>query len=150
MTTITWPENTKEVIDSIRGVIGREITIHYTSSGVPCPTCTLDSLTGRPYDPFCSTCGGDGIVTSGIDLTVSGHVLWSRVDSHYNSPAGRISTGDCKVTVEYTDNIITIINSADYFLVDDERLYLEDYDLRGVKEINRVALQLKQDPREDR
>jgi hypothetical protein len=147
---IIWPSNTREIIDEIRGTIGRDVTIHYTTSGVPCTTCQLDSLTGKSFDPFCPDCGGTGIVTSGLDTTVSGHVLWNKVNSKYNSPAGNIFTGDCKVTVGYDEEVLTIIESSEYFLVDDVRLYLEDYDLRGVKEINRIAISLRQDPREER
>jgi hypothetical protein len=149
--TIIWPSNTKEIIDKIRGTIGRDITIHYPSSGITCSACATDPFTGNSIDPYCTVCGGDGIVTSGLEITISAHILWNRTNSHYNATAGEIFTGDCKATIDRDiDNIITIIETADYFLVDDEKLYLESYDPRGVQEINRLALQLKQDPREGR
>ncbi len=150
MTTILFPDNTKEIIDTIRGVIGRDITIYYATSGVTCSACDIDTVTGKSLDPFCLVCGGDGVVDEQLDVTVSAHVLWNTVNSLHNTPAGRIFTGDCKATVEYTDDIITIVEASDYFLVDDRKLFLVDYDLRGVKDVNRVAINLKQDPRDGR
>lgn len=147
---ILFPSNTKEITDNIRQVIGREIEIVYTVSSGVCTTCDLDSVTGKSYDPFCPVCSGTGVLFSVESLSVLGHILWGRVDPTYNSPAGRIFTGDCKVTISYDSAILTLLDSVDYFLVDDKKLYLKDYDLRGVKEINRIALNLQQDPRDGR
>lgn len=148
--TIIFPSNTKEIIDEIRGTIGRDVDIYYTLSGVTCSACDIDTVTGRSLDPFCPVCSGEGIVDDTLQVTVSAHVLWNTVNTSQRMPGGRIFTGDCKATVEYTDDIVTIIEASDYFLVDDRKLYLVDYDLRGVKNINRVAINLKQDPRDGR
>ena len=150
MTTILFPENTKEVIDSIRGAIGRDITIFYASSGVTCSACDLDTITGRSLDPFCPVCDGDGNIEVQANVIVPAHVLWNNVNTPYNTATGRIFTGDCKATVEYTVDMVTVIEASDYFLVDDRKLFLVDYDLRGVKDINRIAINLKQDPRDGR
>lgn len=147
---ILFPSNTKTIIDKIRNTIGRDIEVVYLLASGICGECELDSITGKSYDPFCRACDGTGILSSIESLTISGHILWGRVDPVYNSPAGRIFTGDCKVTISYDDDVLTLLDSVDYFLVDDKKLYLKDYDLRGVKEINRIALNLQQDPRDGR
>ena len=147
---ILFPSNTKAIIDKIRNVIGREIELIYLLESGVCGECDLDSVTGKSYDPFCRACSGTGVLTSVEVLPVSGHILWGRVDTTYNSPAGRIFTGDCKVTISYSDDVLTLLDSVEYFLVDDKKLYLKDFDLRGVKEINRIALNLQQDPRDGR
>ena len=148
--TINFPSNTKEIIDSIREVIGRNIEIHYTVSGAACPTCTQDTLTGRSIDPFCVTCGGVGYINTPVTVSALAHVRWTNVGDSYNSPAGEIDTGNCIVTMEYVESLPSIVESSDYFLVDDVKLYYIDYDLRGVKEINRIAVKLQEDPREQR
>jgi len=148
---ITFPSNTAEVINSIRETIGRNIEIHYTSSGEVCPTCTQDTLTGRSFNPFCGTCGGLGYVTTPITLSALAHVRWkNNISDSYNTPAGKIDIGNCVVTLEYDATLPTIIETSDYFLVDDVKLYFTEYDLRGVKDINRIVIILQEDPRDQR
>jgi len=150
MVNIIFPSNTKEIIDEIRDTIGRNVEIHYTSSGVACTTCTQDSLTGRSTDPFCPECGGLGYAETSLMYSGMAHVRWTNVDNSYKAPGGKIDTGNCVVTMEYLDTLPAIIDASDYFLVDDIKLYYIDYDLRGVQEINRIAVNLQQDPREQR
>jgi hypothetical protein len=149
MTSIIFPD-TGDIINSIREVVGREIEIHYTNSGVVCPTCSQDTLTGRSIDPFCITCGGEGYITTPVVASAIAHVRWTNAGNSYNSPAGKIDTGNCIVTLEYDATLPSIIKASDYFLVDDTKLYFIDYDLRGVKEINRIVVKLQEDPREQR
>lgn len=150
MTTIVFPSDTKDIIDAIRDTIGREIEIHYTTSGAVCTTCDIDSVTGRSMNPFCPTCDGRGYLEVPLVYSAQAHVRWTNVGDKYKSPAGEIDTGNCVVTVEYVDGLPIIIDSSDYFLVDDVRLYFMEYDLRGVQEINRIVVNLQQDPREQR
>ena len=95
-------------------------------------------------------CSGAGVLSVTSGTTVSAHVLWGRANSEYKSPAGTIFTGDCKVTVEFSESILSKIKLSSTFLVDDRDLYLIDYDLKGVPDPNRIACYLEQDPREGR
>lgn len=146
---ITFPSNTKEIIDAIRGVIGRTITIYNSYSLGVCPVCSKDSLLDESLDPFCAACGGTGVLSVVSGTTVSAHVLWGKANSEYKSPAGKIFIGDCKVTVAFSEAILAKIEDSSKFEVDDRNLYLLDYDLRGVPDPNRIACYLEQDPREE-
>lgn len=144
---ITWPTNTKEIIDEIRGTIGREIEIFTKEELGQCTSCTLDTKTNKSIDPFCSTCSGTGYIYTISGTTVSAHVNWGYLDRGIFFATGKIRDGDCKATIEYTENNLDLIDRSIKFIVDDKDLYLIEYDLKGVKEINRIACFLKQDPR---
>jgi len=147
---ITFPSDTKEIIDKIRTVIGRNVDIHYTTSGEVCTTCDVDPITGRSFNPFCPVCSGLGYIENYLTYSGLAHVRWTNVGDSYNSPSGDIDTGNCVVTMEYVETLPAIIDTSDYFLVDDIKLYYIEYDLRGVQEINRIAIKLQQSPREQR
>ena len=149
MPIITFPD-TKNLIDSIRGVIGRDITVYNRYDLGPCPACGKDTLFGDSLDPFCVLCSGTGVLSVVSGTTLSGHVLWGKANSEYKSPAGKIFIGDCKVTVEFTEENLQKIEMASKFTVDNKDLYLIDYDLKGVPSPNRITCYLEQDPREGR
>lgn len=147
---ITWPDDYTGIINSIRGAIGRNIIIYNKYDLGPCPICGKDSLLGETLDPFCTTCSGTGVLSVVSGTTILAHVLWGKANSEYKSPAGTIFTGDCKVTVEFSESVLSKIELSSTFLVDDKDLYLIDYDLKGVPEPNRITCYLEQDPREGR
>jgi len=146
--TITFPSNTKSIIDQIRGVIGRNITIFVTVSGIPCPAsdCSLDPVTNLSTNPFCPVCGGNFWISTVSGWTCSGHVRWLSADRPLWVPGGIIEEGDCKVTIAFSDTALQNVKNAKYFNVDDTTLYMKDYRLKGVKEINRIQITLIEDP----
>lgn len=148
--SISWPTNTKEVVDKIRTAIGRDITFMKKYTGERCTACDLDPLTGESEEPFCPTCSGYGYITTLSGTNVLAHVNWTDIDPKEFHPGGRIYTGDCRVSVEYTDENLALVTASDYIIVDSRELYLKDYDLRGVPDINRIVVDLIQDPREKR
>jgi len=143
--TITWPSDTKEVIDAIRGVIGRDITICVPNTPSECSTCSLDPVNNTSTDPFCETCSGSYWLMSYDEVTVSGHVRWHPFDDPHPMTGGIVFEGDCTVTIEYTDTNLTSAKAADYFLVDDKRMVLWKYVLRGKQPINRIRLMLREE-----
>lgn len=145
---VSWPTNTKEVTDSIRDAIGRTVIIHTHSDVSLCPDCKLDPISGKSSDPFCSTCGGTGYITSKIDSEVTAHINWNSIGDTINTPGGRIFNGDCKISIEYTSVNLSNVMNADYFTVDNKNLYLKNYDIRGVPTPNRIIIILVEDPRE--
>ena len=145
---IVWPNDYTEIINTIRGTIGRDIFMYNKYDLGTCPICGKDSVLGKTLDPFCTVCSGTGTLSTFSGTTLSAHVLWNKAGSEFKSPAGVIFTGDCKVTVEFTEEVLSKVKLSSYFSVDDEDLYLIDYDLRGVPEPNRIVCYLEQDPRE--
>jgi hypothetical protein len=146
---ISFPDNTKQIIDNIRGAIGRNINIGTTILGSECPACTIDPLTNMSSDPFCSTCSGYGYLTSISGTTVSAHVNWNVLGSKEYHSGGFIEVGDCIATIEFSEELLSVIENADYFEIDDEKVFLKEYDLRGVPDINRIRMYLQQDPVDD-
>jgi len=143
--TITWPSNTKEIIDQIRDAIGREIEIYITMSGVPCGLCELDPTTGLSTDPFCSGCDGNywTVTTSGV--TVDAHVRWYNSEQPLYTEGGIVHEGDCKVTITYSAENLNYIQNSKYFVVDGKELYMKNYTPKGVPSINRIAVTLLED-----
>ncbi len=147
---IIWASGTRQIINEMRAVIGREIELYFTVPGADCPACTLDPLTGTSSDPFCTTCSGAGYLTTVSAATLQAHINWANVDKPAHYPGGKIWEGDCKVTVEYTEENLQLVKTADYFVVDAVPMYLKNYDLKGVQDLNRIAVALLQDPRTKR
>lgn len=145
--TIKWPSNTKDIIDEIRGVIGRDVEFVKNYPGENCPLCSLDPLTRVSTDPFCPICSGHYYITTTSSYLVPAHINWTSVDGSRFEPGGRIHSGDCKITVEYTDENLDLVNTAAYIVVDEKIMYVEKYDLKGVQALNRIAVELMQDPR---
>jgi hypothetical protein len=56
-----------------------------------------------------------------------------------------VHEGDCVVTIEHTDDIMDIIASGEYVIVDDQRMLIDKYVLRGKPDVNRIRLLLKEE-----
>jgi phage-related tail fiber protein len=143
--TITWPSDTKQVIDAIRGVIGRDITITAPNTASGCSTCSLDPVNNTSTDPFCPTCSGNYWIITYAETTVSGHVRWYPFDEPHAMTGGIVFEGDCIVTIEYTSDNLEAAKAADWFTVDGKRMVLWKYLLRGKQPINRIRLMLKEE-----
>lgn len=142
---ITYPSNTKEIMDDIRDVIGRDITIYTTVSGIPCSLCELDPTTGYSVDPYCSGCDGGYWTSTLSGYTVNAHVRWSQSEQPLWTSGGIIDEGDCKVTITYSEANLEIVQNADYFVVDGKELYMKHYIPKGVQELNRISIILLED-----
>ena len=146
--TITFPTNTKEVIDEIRGTIGRDITIFVTVAGISCTEvgCALDPVTGLSTDSFCEVCRGNYWLETLSGWTCSGHIRWLGADQMLWVAGGKIEDGDCKVTIAFSDEALINVKAAKYFIVDDIEMYMKNYRLKGVQPVNRIQIILLEDP----
>lgn len=145
--TIKWPNNTKAIIDEIRGVIGRKVEFVVEYPGEECPLCEQDPLTRVSTDPFCPICSGHYFITTTSSYLVPAHINWTSVDGAIYEPGGKIHLGDCKITVEYTDENLALVNDCARVVVDNKIMYVTKYDLKGVQALNRISAELMQDPR---
>lgn len=146
MTNILWPSNTKNIIDSIRNAIGRDIIGMITVTGISCSYCILNPVTNLSTDPFCSGCGGTYWLTTHSGWTVNAHVRWAGAEQPLWQPGGKIIEGDCHITIAFSDENLSLLEKVDYFVVDEKEMYMKKYVLKGVPEINRIKVVLLEDP----
>ena len=143
MTTITFPENTEEVIDSIRDAIGRPIEWHtVTLSG--CSVCELDPTTNESTDSFCPVCSGLFYIPTYTTTIISGHVTWGYSEQLGWVSGGQLAEGECRVQIKYTVANLDIIENAKKIFVDGKEMQMEKKTLRGVKNINRILIDLNE------
>jgi len=143
---VNFPSNTKEIIDNIRETIGRPFSIYTEEIYGACPLCSLDPTTNKSTDPFCSGCNGSYWLTTLSEHVYDGHIRWKYAGQPYWVSGGVIDDGDCTVTVTYSSGILNTINNSKYFVVDGKNLYLKNYALRGVQDVNRIRITLIEDP----
>jgi hypothetical protein len=140
--TIFWPSDTKDVIDSIRNAIGRDIYIIYPASGTACGTCSLNPITNKSTDPFCPTCSGVYWINTDATSEILAHVVEGPLDIPWRSSGGIINKGEALVQIEYTVTNLNLVKSAKYFLVNDKKYFQKSISLRGVPNINRILVTL--------
>lgn len=142
---ITWPSNTREVINAIRGTIGRLVTFYTIAGTTGCSSCTLDPVNNTSTNPFCPECGGDywTVIYSGTEI--SGHVRWFPFHEQDFTSVGINYEGDCVVTIEHTSGNMNIVQNTEYVEVDGTRILIDRYVLRGKPDVNRIRLLLKEE-----
>ena len=137
----------QQVIDDIRGAIGRDV-IFYKEYLTTCSGCTLDTLTGNSTNSFCPICSGSYYISTYSGVTLSGHVTWGNINDVTWPVGGEIFNGDCRTQIKYTLDNLDTVKSASYVEIDGIRLKIKDYILRGVQTINRIIILLKQKERD--
>lgn len=142
MSRITFPSNTKEIIDQMRGAIGRNVTFVVLASSTACPSCGYDPITRTSTDSFCETCSGEYWIPIYSGYTVSGHITWGKADILNWQSGGQQFDGDCRVQIEYSTRNIEILDITDHVIVDNKILEIKKKILRGVRELNRILLDL--------
>lgn len=142
MVQISWPSNTKEVIDAIRGTIGRNVDFYVVASSYECPTCGYNPVTGAALDALCPTCSGEGLIEVLESTTVSGHVTWGHADNLNWVTGGQLFEGDCRVQIEYTTDNDSMVENARFVIVDGKQMVVDKKIYRGVPQINRILVDL--------
>ncbi len=145
--TITFP-STKATIDAIRGAIGRDIEI-YTSTLSGCPACSLDPITNQSTNVFCTVCSGVYWIPTYTANDVLAHITWGNSDNLLWVTGGQLLEGDCRISIEYTVDNLSLVDDADYFVVDGKKLFFNKKMLRGVPAINRILVDLKEERNND-
>lgn len=141
---IVFPSNTKTVIDAIRTAIGRDVEFHYVVSSYECPNCDLDPVTNTSDNSFCTVCSGTYYIDIISGYTVPAVITWDPSDKTAWYAGGTISDGDCLIQVEVTDEILGILPTVVDVTVDGKLLEVKKKRLRGVKNINRILMSLKE------
>ena len=140
---ITFPSNTKQIIDAIRTAIGRDIIAEViTVSG--CSVCSLDPVTNTSVDSFCPVCSGLYWIETISGATILAHVNQKPLDNLQWVTGGKYFEGDATVQVEYNAVNLDLIERSKYFIVDGKRFEKDKIELRGVPNVNRIILILKE------
>lgn len=142
MSTVIWPDSTKQVIDDIRGAVGRDVEFFVVASSIACPTCSLDPITNHSTDSFCPICSGIHWIPVYSGVVVSGHVTWGSADFQDWQSGGYQFDGDVRVQIEFTVANLDTVDNAVYVHVDDKIMEIKNFILRGVQSINRILIDM--------
>ena len=147
MPTIVWPSDTEEIIDAIRGAIGRTVDFYVVASSIACPVCDLDPVTDTSVDSFCPVCSGVYWIPVWSSYSISGHITWGDVDLMGWQVGGKYFDGDARVQIKRTSEHITIVEQVQdngYMVVDDKIMDIKSIIPRGVQSLNRILIDVKE------
>ena len=150
--SIYWPSDTATIIDEIRDAIGRDVLINVTISGIPCTASgcgVLDPVTNLATNQFCPVCSGLYWINTISGYSVNANVQSGKGEIPIWGAGGKIMDGDCSLQLKYTSANITAIDNSAHFVVDGKVLLKESVEYRGVPDINRVLVTLKDVEKED-
>jgi hypothetical protein len=75
------------------------------------------------------------------------HVTWGRSEDRDWQTGGMIDNGQCSVKFMHTPEAEEVVHNAEYVIVDDREMDVEKIILRGVPEVNRIIVNLKEKER---
>lgn len=143
MTLAMWPSDTRNQIEEIIGMVGRNVDFFYVYSTYACPLCDLDPVTQQSQNPYCESCSGVYWIDVYSGVTMSAHVSW-KFDYHNEfETGGLVFLGDAKVKVMHTAEREAIIKSSDYVVVDDKIMNVEHTTILG-SPVNRIIVDVKE------
>jgi hypothetical protein len=134
-----------QIIEDIRGLIGRDVYVYTVASSYPCPVCGVDPVTGKSTDSFCTTCSGEYWIEVLSSVTLSGHITWGNTDNLGWATGGQFFEGDCRLQIAYSDTNKNLIKNARYIVVDDVRTTVRNVSYRGVPQLNRIVITLDEE-----
>ena len=141
---ITFPTDTKQTIDAIRKAIGRDIIFYLQTSVSGCYACSLDPVNDTSTDSFCTVCSGVYWIPTYPNEVVNAHVAWKPFDKLRWVTGGQYYDGDCLAQIEYTELNKTLTEPKTVVVIDNKQMYVETRYFRGVPEINRILIGLKE------
>lgn len=144
MTEISWPSDTVTVIDNIRDAIGRDITWYVVASSTACPICNLDPITNTSTNSFCPTCSGEYWIPVYSGVVTKAHITWGFSEQLGWVTGGQLPEGDCRVQIKNTITNLDAVDRSIWVEVDNRRLEVLKKILRGVQDINRILVDLKE------
>lgn len=143
MTLPQFPNNTREQIEEIINQIARDVTFYVVESLSGCYSCELDPITNTSIDSYCEICSGEYWIPTYSGWTVSGHVFWGKEHQGWVT-GGQIDGGDCLVKFMHTQAAEDVVHTAEFVIVDGRVMDVDKITLRGVPEINRILVTLKE------
>lgn len=140
---IVWPSDTTEIIDDIREAIGRNIVVDVPYT-IPCSGCSLDPITNTSTNSFCNICGGVYWIPVLSGSTILAHITWGPSDQLGWVTGGQLLEGECRVQIKNTPENLLAVLSGTIYHVDGKNMYKKSMIQRGVTEVNRIIVNLKE------
>jgi hypothetical protein len=141
---IPFPTNTRTQIEAIINEDGRPVTFYVVESVEACDVCSLGPISETSTDSFCPSCSGEYWLPTYSGWAVTAHVTWGKHDEKAWETGGMIDNGECSVKFMHTSSAEEIVHSSQYVIVDDRTMDISKIILRGVPEVNRIIVVLKE------
>jgi hypothetical protein len=132
-----------EITNKIREGVGRLVTF-YKEYKTDCPTCELDPVHQTSLDSYCVTCSGRGFLISYSGVSMKAVITNKPMDTQQRYTGGYTFDGDCLIQVEYSPTNLEVVDGATFIEVDATNYTVKNKILRGVPELNRILVNLKQ------
>jgi hypothetical protein len=142
-----FPSGTREQIEFMIEQDGRPVSFYNVTTLSGCSDCSLDPIANTSTDSFCPTCSGNYWIPTYSGWEVTAHVTWGKVDEKAWMTGGLIDNGDCTVKFMHTQEREDLVNDAEYVVVDGREMDVVNVIPRGVPEINRIIVKLKEKER---
>ncbi len=142
-----FPLDTRQTISGIIYMIGRDITFYNVISLSGCYACSLDQISGTSTDSYCPVCSGQYWIPTYSGTRVTAHVTYGSVEDKDWATGGMIDNGDIQVKFMHTPEVEELVQDAKYFVVDGREMNVRNITLRGVPEVNRILVKLKEKER---
>jgi len=134
-----------EVVDAIRNAIGRNTIWNIVASSTVCNICSLNQVTGESTDPFCPVCSGLYNIYIFSGVVIPAHVTWGFSEQMGWVTGGQFDEGDCRVQIKFSDDNESVVDNAKCVEVDGRRMNIVKKLLRGVKNVNRILVDLQEE-----
>lgn len=142
---IVWPTAEEiEIVDAIRGAIGRDVSFYYVASVSGCPVCEYDPVNDASTDAFCTTCSGEYWIPVYSGEDVEAHISWGHSEQLGWATGGQLDEGLCRVQIKYTTANSELVDKTKWLVVDERIMLIKRKILRGVKSINRILIDLEE------
>lgn len=143
-----FPNWTRDTIEEMIEKDGRLVTFYTVDTLSGCSLCSLDPISNTSTDSFCPQCSGEYWIPTYSGWDVTAHVTWGKMDNMAWETGGMINNGDCTVKYMYTASGEYMAHNAEYVVVDGRQMDIQPgIILRGIPEINRIIVLLKEKER---
>jgi hypothetical protein len=148
MTLPPFPTTTRDQINEMIQMDGREVSFYVIDTISGCWLCSLDPITNTSTDSYCPVCSGEYWLETFSGWDVTAHVTWGKSESKSWETGGMLDNGDCTVKFIYSGGYEEIVHSSQFVIVDHREMDVDKIILRGVPEINRIIVSLKEKERQ--
>jgi hypothetical protein len=142
-----FPSNTRDLIEQMIDYDGREITIYTVTSLSGCYNCNLDPVSNTSTDSWCPVCSGEYWIPTYSGTDIKAHVTYGAVENKDWVTGGMIDNGQIQVKFMHSAELEEIVHDSKFFVVDGREMNVSKIILRGVPEVNRILVQLKEKER---
>lgn len=142
-----FPLNSRDYIQEMIDDIGRPVQFVEIVSVSGCYLCNYDPIAETSTDSFCPVCSGRYWIPTYSGVELQAHVTYGQVDDKTWVTGGIIDNGTVTVKVMYSGGVPDLINNSEYVIVDDRTYDVVSVDVRGVPEVNRILVKLKEKER---